>query len=140
MLNIIVEASQNFCTHQIREPYEIIEYTENMRTVIAYVDITMSSGKKHRVFIGATPNFAQRVTALLLEEDDSDEETLVDMVLELTNLIVGSAKVLAQNMPEYSYTMATPYFAKIDAFDIEYDEAKTIKVGNDEMIIAIKEI
>lgn len=140
MLNIIIEASQNFCIHQIREPHEVICNVYNMRTVIAYVDITMNSGKKHRVFIGATPNFAQRVTTLLLEEDNSDEETLVDMVLELTNLIIGSAKVLAQNRPEYSYTMATPCFEKIDAFDIEYNEAKTIKVGNDEMIIAIKEI
>ncbi|MDD3344755.1 MAG: chemotaxis protein CheX [Sulfurimonas sp.] len=140
MLNIIIEASQNFCIHQIRETHEVVACTDKMRTLIAYVDITMTSGKKHRVYIGASPNFAQRVTTILLEEDESDEETLVDMVLELTNLIVGSAKVLAQNMPECSYTMATPCFEKIDAFDIEYNEAKTIKVGNDEMIVAIKEI
>jgi len=140
MLKIIVEASKNFCIHQIREPHVVIDYANEMRTVIAYVDITMISGKKHRVYVAATLDFAQRVTTILLEEEDSDEETLVDMVLELTNLIVGSAKVLAQNMPEYSYTMATPCFDKIDTFDIKYNEAKTIKVGNDEMIIAIKEI
>lgn len=140
MLNILMEASQNFCIHQIGVPYEIVNNITKMRTVIAYIDIETLNGKKHRVYIGATPSFAQRISTLLLEENESDEDTLIDMILETTNLIVGSAKVLAENINEYSYTMSTPYFEKIDSFDFAYDQAKVLRVENDEMIIAIKEL
>lgn len=140
MLKEIIEASQNFCIHQIRAPYEIGDGISDMRTLIAYVDIKGLGGLTHRVYIGASPSFAQRVSTLFLEELESDEETLIDMTLELTNLIAGSAKVLASENDEEGYTMSTPHFQKIDIFDIEYDNAKTVKVENDEMIIAIKEL
>lgn len=140
MLNVIIEASKNFCIHQIRAPHEIVDDLTQMRTLIAYIDIETPEGKKHRVYIGATPSFAQRISTLLLEEDESDEDTLIDMTLETTNLIVGSAKVLAENSSEYAYTMSTPHFEKIDNFDFAYDEAKVLRVENDEMIIAIKEL
>ncbi|MDQ1243916.1 MAG: hypothetical protein QG565_256 [Campylobacterota bacterium] len=140
MLNIIIEASRNFCIHQIRLPHEIVDNITQMRTLIAYIDIETINGKKHRVYIGATPSFAQRISTLLLEEDESDESTLIDMTLETTNLIVGSAKVLAQNASEYAYIMSTPHFEKIDNFDFAYDQAKVLRVENDEMIIAIKEL
>ncbi|MFA5232908.1 MAG: chemotaxis protein CheX [Sulfurimonas sp.] len=140
MLNIIIEASKNFCIHQIRAPHEIVDNLTQMRTLIAYIDIETLNGKKHRIYIGATPSFAQRISTLLLEEDESDEDTLIDMTLETTNLIVGSAKVLAQDASEYAYTMSTPHFEKIDNFDFAYDQAKVLRVENDEMIIAIKEL
>lgn len=140
MLDEIVEASQNFCIHQIRAPFEIGNDISRMRTFIAYIDVKGDNGTTHRVYVGASPSFAQRVSSLLLEEDESDEETLIDMTLELTNLIVGSAKVLASQKETGSYTMSTPHFKKIDDFDIEYDNARILKVGNDEMIIALKEL
>ena len=140
MLNIIMQASQNFCIHQIRVPHEVHDNITEMRTVIAYIDIETLSGVKYRIYVGASPSFAQRISMLLLEEDESDEETLIDMILETTNLIVGSAKVLAQENDEYAYTMSTPHFEKIDNFDFQYDQAKILKVENDEMIIAIKEL
>jgi len=140
MLNIIIEASQNFCIHQIRIPHKISDETVQMRTLIAYIDIETISSKKYRVYIAASLGFAQRVATALLEEDESDEETLVDMMLETTNLIVGSAKVLAQKTSEHAYSMFTPHFEKIGSFDLEYDEIKVLKIENDEMIIAIKEL
>ncbi|MBE0514374.1 chemotaxis protein CheX [Sulfurimonas sp.] len=140
MLNTIIEASKNFCVHQIRLPYELHDNVTQMRTVIAYIDIQSIDGTKHRVYIGATPNFAQRISTLLLEERDSDEETLIDMTLETANLIIGSAKVLASESDSESYTMSTPYFEKIDIFDFIYDRAKVLRVEDDEMIIAIKEL
>ncbi len=140
MINIIVEASKKFCIHQIRAPHEIINDLSDMRTFIAYIDIETLNGKKHRVYICASPSFAQRVSTLLLEEDESDEETLIDMALETTNLIVGSAKVLAEKIGEFAYTMSTPHFEKIDCFDFAYDHARILRVENDDMIIAIKEL
>lgn len=140
MLNIIIEASENFCIHQIRVPCEIVDDVSEMRTVIASIDIELLDGKKQRVYIGATLDFAQRVATALLEEDESDEETLVDMVLETANLIVGSAKVLAQRESQPAFTLCTPNFEKIGMFDMAYDKAKILKVQNDAMILAIKEI
>lgn len=140
MLKTIIEASQNFCIHQIRVPHEIHNDISEMRTLIAYIDIETIDGKIHRVYIGATPSFAQRISTLYLEEDDSDEETLKDMILETTNLIVGSAKVIAEEADKNTFVISTPHFEKIDLFDFDYDQAKVIKVENDEMIIAIKEL
>jgi len=140
MLNIIIEASQNFCLHQIRLPHELHDNVTQMRTLIAYIDIETLDSKKYRVYIGASLSFAQRISTLLLEEDESDEETLVDMILETANLIVGSAKVIAEERDTNPFVIGTPHFEKIDNFDFQYDKAKVLKVEDDEMIIAIKEL
>ena len=140
MLKTILKASENFCIHQIREKYIIIDGISKTRTLIAYIDIDTTSGQKHRVYIASDHKFMQRVSKLFLEEDESDEKTLIDMTLEMTNLIVGSAKVIAEEVDENPYTINTPHFEKIDKFDFEYDQAKLIQIQNDELIIAIKEL
>ena len=140
MLKTIIQASENFCIHQIRLPHVVGNGINEKRTLIAYIDIDTQDNKKHRVYIASELSFMQRISKLFLEEDESDEETLIDMALETANLIVGSAKVIAEEANENPYTINTPFFEKIDSFDFEYDEAKIIKVENDEMIIAIKEL
>jgi hypothetical protein len=140
MLKTIIEASENFCIHQIREPYETNDGQIKKRTLIAYIDIDTLDGTKHRVYIASDKNFMQRVSKLFLEEDESDEETLIDMTLETANLIIGSAKVIAEKANVNPYTINTPHFEKIDVFDFEYDQAKVIKIEDDELMIAIKEL
>jgi len=140
MFKTIIQASENFCIHQIRVPHVINDGINKKRTLIAYIDIDAQDGKKHRVYLASEESFMQRISKIFLEEDKSDEETLIDMALETTNLIVGSAKVIAEEADENPYTINTPHFEKIDNFNFEYDEAKVIKVENDEMIIAIKEL
>ncbi len=140
MLSTIVKASENFCIHQIRLECTVNTKISKKRTLIAYIDIDAQVGRKYRVYIAAQASFIQRVSKLFLEEDESDEETLIDMALETTNLIVGSAKVIAEEENINPYTISTPHFIKIDTFDFEYDDAKVINVENDEMIIAIKEL
>ncbi|MEA3330510.1 MAG: chemotaxis protein CheX [Campylobacterota bacterium] len=140
MLKTIIEASENFCIHQIREPYQVSDDIAKSRTLIAYIDIDTHNAQKFRVYIASDSKFMQRVSKLFLEEDDSDEETLIDMTLETANLIVGSAKVIAEEENINLYNIGTPHFLKIDSFDFEYDQAKVIKVEDDEMIIAIKEL
>ena len=141
MLTTIIEASENFCIHQIRLPHEIHDKVSQMSTIIAYIDIQMMNEEKsHRVYISPTKGFAQRISTLLLEEDESDEETLIDMTLETANLIVGSAKVIAEEANTNPYNISTPHFEKMDSFDFEYDQIKVLKVEEDEMIIAIKEL
>ena len=140
MINTILKAGENFCIHQIRLPYQISDTIEKTRTLIASIDIDAKNGSRYRVYVAAEPAFVQRISKIFLEEEESDEETLVDMALETVNLIVGSAKVLAQDKDESSFTIATPVFDKVDIFQYPYDEAKMIEIGNDRIIFAIKEI
>ncbi len=141
MLKTIIEATENFCIHQIRVPHEISDTVIKTRTLIAYIDIEMQKEvKSHRIYLGATPSFAQRVSTVFLEEEESDEETLIDMMLETANLIVGSAKVIAEESNINPFIIKTPHFEKNDIFDFEYDQVKVIKIQEDEMIIAIKEL
>lgn len=140
MLKTIIEASENFCIHQIRSPHQVSDGDTNKRTLIAYIDINTHDGKSHRVYLASDINFMQRISKLFLEEDESDEETLIDMLLETTNLVVGSAKVIAEEANENPYTINTPHYVKLDTFDFEYDQSKIIHIENDEMIIAIKEL
>ncbi|MBN2782990.1 MAG: chemotaxis protein CheX [Campylobacterales bacterium] len=141
MINTITKAAENFCTHQIGSSYEIKNEVKKTRTIIAYIDITSKSGEKYRVFIAADYGFAQIVSKLFLEEDESDEQTLIDMMLETTNLIVGSAKVIADDdLDNESFVIGTPIFDKIDDFDTKYKEVVTINVDENNLFIAIKEL
>ena len=140
MLDTIKEAAENFCIHQIRQPYEIQEGPTQKRTLIAYIDIDTQNSKKYRVYIASDKEFMQKVSKIFLEEDESDEDTLKDMLLETANLIIGSAKVIAQDIDTNPYTIGTPKFEKIGSFDITVDDSQTFKVKNDEFTIAIKEI
>jgi len=140
MLKTIIEASENFCIHQIAEPHDINDEISKKRTLIAHIDIEAQAGTKHRVYIGSEVDFIQKVAKLFLEEDESDEETLIDMLLETVNLIVGSAKVIAEDTNDNQFTISTPNFLKASVFDFEYDEVKSLNIKDDKMIIAIKEI
>ena len=140
MLTTISQALENFCIHQIRVNHTIKEGISKKRTLIAYIDIDTTQGKQYRVYIASDENFMQRVSKLFLEEDESDEETLIDMTLETANMIIGSAKVIAEEADENPYSINTPHFVKIDIFDFDYDQAKTAKIENDEIIVAIKEL
>jgi len=140
MLQTIQEALENFCVHQIRLPYTIVEGISKKRTLIAYIDINSEDSTKHRVYIASDEEFMQKISFLFLEEEKSDEETLVDMTLETANLIIGSAKVIAEEANKNKYTIETPHFKKFELFDYEFDDAKTIVVDTSELTIAIKEL
>jgi len=140
MLNTIKEAAENFCIHQLRESHEIKEGSTQKRTLIAYIDIDTQEDKKYRVYIASDQEFMQKVSKLFLEEDESDDETLQDMLLETANLIIGSAKVIAQETTETPFVISTPKFEKIGDFDFPVDESITVMLGNKELTVAIKEL
>ncbi len=140
MLNTILEASENFCIHQMHEKYTINNVISKKRTLIAYMDIEIKIAQKHRIYLALEKSFIQRLANLFLEEDESTEETLVDMLLETLNLIAGSAKVIAQERDINSFTISTPKFLKSGVFDINYDETKSLTIKDGDMIIAIKEL
>lgn len=140
MLTTIEKAIENFCIHQIKEEYTINDGITQKKALIAYIDIDAEDDSKYRVYIASDEAFMQRVSFLFLEEDKSDEETLKDMALETANLIIGSAKVIAEEASSSPYMIGTPNFEKLGKFDFDFDDAKTIVVNGDEITIAIKEI
>lgn len=138
MIDTIFQAAKNFCNHQITLPYTTNNELAKNKTIITYIDINTKSSRKYRIYIAGENRFIQRVSKVFLEEDESDENTLIDMTLETANLIVGSAKVIAEN--ENPFTIDTPHFIKVGYFNFDYDEIKIIKVQDDNLLIAIKEI
>jgi len=139
MINTIIQAAENFCIHQIRIPHTTQDDLSKTRTLIAYIDIDTQSSEKYRIYLSADKDFIQRISFIFLEEEQSDEETLIDMLLETVNLIVGSAKVLAENS-DNPYTISTPNFEKNGKFDLEYDVIKTLQIEDDKLSIAIRDI
>ncbi len=141
MLKTIIQASQKFCTHQMREEPLFHDNLSKEKVLITYIDIDTHDKQKHRVYIATCSKFMQKISKIFLEEEEeSDVETLIDMALETTNLIVGSAKVIAEQENHNSYTINTPHFKKYDIFDFEYDELKLLSIGKDTLILAIKEL
>lgn len=139
MLPIIVEAAANFCLHQIRLPYEITELPPKKRTLFAFIDIE-SNGSTHRAYIGCDPTLIQAIAEIFLGEDESDEQTLTDMLLETANMIVGSAKVLAAEAYDTSMMIATPFFVSEELSQIRPDALQCIGINDGELTIALKRL
>lgn len=139
MIDVIVKAAENFCTHQIRLPFTVSEDIPETRTLIAYIDTKHNNRSVHRVYIACDEKMTQMIAEIFLGEEESDEQTLVDMALETANMIIGSAKVLSPEIDGPYFSIATPYFEKKDIFDIECDKTMLIETNGNKMIIGIKE-
>jgi len=140
MLPIIIKAAENFCLHQIGHAYQFVPAIKSMRTLFAYIDIEAENGIRHRAFIGCDPLLIQMITEIFLGEEHSNEATLIDMLLETTNMIVGSAKVLASEAYNISMSIATPFFSPDEEIDTNEDNICCISIKNGEMLIAVKRL
>lgn len=140
MLPIIVHAAENFCLHQLRLPYQRISNPSKKRTLLAYIDIEAHDGTIHRVYIGCDDTLIQTIAETFLGEDESDEQTLIDMLLETTNMIVGSAKVLAEESYETSMSIMTPFFVSDEMSESDSEEVQHLEVEAGEMTIALKRL
>ena len=139
MLSIITKAATNFCEHQIRKPYSLSDEIPKMRMFIASIDI-VEDKNTHTVYVAATKELLQSLCEIFLFEEDCDEQTLIDMLLETTNMIVGSAKVIAQEENSARvFTIKTPKFIEIKDFDCQYDSQVNINIDNSDLLVAIKE-
>ena len=139
MLSIITKAATNFCEHQIRQPYSVTNGIPKMRMFIASMNIT-ENGSIHKVYVAAPQKLLQTLCEIFLFEEDCDEETLKDMLLETANMIVGSAKVIAQEeASDRAFSISTPKFLEINDFTYPYDAQVNIDVNESNIIVAIKE-
>lgn len=95
----------------------------------------------HRAFIGCDETLIQTIASIFLGEENSDEETLVDMLLETTNMIVGNAKVLAGELYQTAISISTPFIVSQE--EIEHlciDEQQRIGVDGGEMMIGLQRL
>jgi len=139
MLAIIVHAAENFCLHQLRLPYERITDFPQKRTLLAYIDVESHDKSLHRVYIGCDETLIQTIAETFLGEDESDDQTLIDMLLETTNMIVGSAKVLAEESYQTSMSIMTPFLSD-DVGNTNLDEIQHLSVDSGAMTIAVKRL
>ncbi len=140
MFESVIEAAKNFCIHQLDATPELKnkKLDINDGAIVAYID-TQDKNDKYRIYLIGTKKFVQMVAKVFLEEETSDTETLLDMAMECTNMIVGNAKVLAQDK-DLNFNISTPHIEKIENFCEDVDYTKTIVCNNNELFICMKKI
>ncbi len=138
MLKTVVLAAQNFVQHQLESSCSEQEHVPKVRTLIAYIDTVTQDETHHRVYVACDERLMQQIAELFLGEDQSDEATLRDMSLEVANMVIGSAKVIAEENNNNPFSIATPHFETFDTFDFAYDEQQVLSINGHTMIIAVK--
>ena len=141
MLQTIMEAAENFCKEQLgSNEIEVSKETDfKSGALVAYIDIETKRDEKYRAYLAAERGFVQFVAKIFLEEEESDEETIMDMAMECTNLIVGSAKVIASEKG-LDFTISTPHLEQVDAFEHTFDEAGLLECNGRALFIALAKI
>lgn len=135
MIDILTQATKNFCIHQIREEFIVTKDEVNGTSV--FIDLSTTEGSSFRAFIDVNIMFTQKVALIMLGEEKSDDETLNDIALELANMIIGSAKVLAIQTHDKHFDISTPHFAKEKEIHHIFT---TLTMGEASIQVAIKEL
>ncbi len=139
MISIIIEAAENFLHNQIDLKTQRVDQLSQMRTVIASIEVKMDDGDIKSVYLGYNEALLSEIVSVYLMEDEADEQTMIDMALESTNMIVGSAKVLAEEAEKEHFMITTPLFEKIEDFNIcDCSEFSVIQTKKEGLVIAIK--
>ena len=142
MISIIIEAAENFLHNQIElstKRLQDLSSLSQLRTVIASIDVKMDDGEIKTVYLGFNEALIKEIVSVYLMEDDADDETMKDMALESTNMIVGSAKVLAEEAEKEHFMITTPEFKAIEEFDsCACSEVSVLNTPKDSLVIGIK--
>jgi hypothetical protein len=134
----ILQAAENFCIHQLGSSSQKLETLPKTRTLIACLNIETSDAQRFHTYIGCDEPLLQTIIEIFLGEDISEMETLSDMLLETTNMIIGSAKVLAGQTDSPHFTISIPHLCKDNYETISPDFFATLLILGGEMSIAIK--
>ncbi len=139
MISTIVEAAENFLHNQIELKTEKTDELTQVRTVIASIDVKMDDGEMKTVYLGFNEALIKEIVSVYLFEDDADDQTMQEMALESTNMIVGSAKVLAQQADKEHFMITTPEFKAIEEFgNCQCSELSILKTPKEALVIGIK--
>jgi hypothetical protein len=139
MVSIILQAAENFLRDQIQLVPEKADELSQLRTVIAFIDVKMDDGAVKTVYLGFNEALLKEIVSVYLFEDEADEQTIIDMALESTNMIVGSAKVLAEQAEKEHFMITTPEFKAIEEFqNCQCSEFSVLNTAKECLIIGIK--
>jgi len=142
MISIIIQAAENFLHNQIElstKKLQDLSSLPQVRTVIASIDVKMDDGEIKTVYLGFNEALIKEIVSVYLMEDDADDATMKDMALESTNMIVGSAKVLAEEAEKEHFMITTPEFKAIEEFDsCTCSEVSVLSTKKDSLVIGIK--
>ena len=115
MMDTLIKASHNYIYHQLR-----LESTSD--TVFSpntyhhsTIDMIGLNGTKVASFWYSN-DFIISISIAMLDDDQPDEATIIDLVNETTNQIVGSAKIVAAQSDSEDFDIGLPnYKGLIDA-------------------------
>jgi len=139
MVSIIIQAAENFLRDQIQLVPEKADELSQLRTVIAFIDVKMDDGAVKTVYLGFNEALLKEIVSVYLFEDEADVQTMIDMALESTNMIVGSAKVLAEQAEKEHFMITTPEFKAIEEFqNCQCSEFSVLNTAKEGLIIGIK--
>jgi len=138
MIKIITQAAQNFLNNDL----ELSTVDSDKLVEQGYISlITATTIKdKHEVYISCCSDFLRIISDVMLFDDNPDTETMDDLNKELNNIIIGSAKVLAEQNDLASFNISTPISLGEKKFDIEYDATSTLSIDDKRLTIAIKKL
>jgi len=138
MIKIITQAAQNFLNNDL----ELSTVPCDELVDEGYISlITATTIKdKHEVYISCCSDFLRIISDVMLFDDDPDIATMDDLNKELNNIIIGSAKVLAEQQELASFTISTPISLGEKKFDIDYDTSATLSIDDKRLTIAIKRL
>ncbi len=140
MLESIIEATLSFCQEQLGLEAKVTQANPPKDgSLLASIDVTTKNDEKYRIYLIAQREFVQKVAEIFLGEENSNEETIIDMAMECTNLIVGSAKVIA-SQKGIDFTIATPKIGQFDDITKEFDLTQKIECSNTSLYIALTKI
>ena len=139
MIHYIQKAAENFSQHQLDTLSNVILPNQNLRTFIAYIDVKDTANSVKRVYLGCNKPLMQRIALIYFFEETEDEQTLKDLLLEVTNMVIGSAKVLAEEDGIEPFSITTPHFEKYGMFDM-CDTVTTLSIDGALMSIAVKDL
>lgn len=94
MIDVLSQATHNFIQHQLRLTSDEVGVIQQYDLYRSGIELH-SAGQTQQVNFYYSDEFMQLICLAMLGEEAEDDETLEDLIKETTNLIAGSAKILA---------------------------------------------
>ncbi|NWF66852.1 MAG: hypothetical protein HXX81_05240 [Campylobacterales bacterium] len=135
MVESIESALFNFFQNTLELDICKSEIILNSFDFVSSIEIQKDNGNK-RVYFLFTKELLDKVSKIFMCETNPTVEILNDLICEISNLVVGSAKVIASNS-NINYNISTPTLEQsIDLYDFEM--LKNYQSSNEIFAILIK--
>jgi len=104
----LIESTHFFAKEVLDTEVELYESCSLLPGYAA--NITIEGDENLTISIHILPKSLKKMAYLFLFEENPDEEILQDLICEITNLIVGRAKVYAAERHKLHFNISTPNY------------------------------